>query len=131
MRHIDPFGFLNIAKDLVLLLAPAAAATWTWFKFRSAHSWPSAQGTIRSTQVSRSGDRYFHPWAAKLSYTYIVNGEYFAGEYRLKARTEERAQQKVEGWKDRMIVVRYSPEKPDLSTILTSDQPGGQLGNPA
>ncbi len=81
--------------------------------------------------MSRSGDQYFHPWAAKLTYTYIVNGEYFAGEYRLRARTEQRAQEKVEGWKDRMIIVRYSPAKSDLSTILKSDQPGGQLGNPA
>jgi hypothetical protein len=129
MRHIDPLRLLSILKDLVLLLAPASGAAWTWFKFRSAHSWPSALGRILSAQVSRSGDPYIFPWAAKLGYTYIVNGEYYAGAYRLKARTEERAQQKVEGWKDRMVVVRYSPRQTDFSTLLTSDQPGGQLGN--
>jgi len=131
MRRFDPFSFLTLLKDIILLLAPAGAAAWTWFKFRSAHSWPSAQATIRSTQVIRSGDQYIYPWAANLTYTYIVNGEYYSGAYRLKARTEQRAQEKVEGWKDRMIVVRYSPDKPDLSTILKSDQPGGQIGNPA
>ncbi len=129
MRHLGPFGFLSLLKDVVLLLAPAGAAAWTWFRFRSAHSWPSAQGTILSTQVRRTGDQYIHPWTASLTYTYVVNGEYYAGAYRLKARTEQRAQEKVEGWKDRMIVVRYSPDKPDLSTVLKSDQPGGQLGN--
>jgi hypothetical protein len=82
-----------------------------------------------STQVRSSSDSYVQPWVADLSYTYIVNGEYFSGHCRLRARSERRAEEKIAGWKGRMVVVRYSPDKHDLSALLRSDQPGGQLGN--
>jgi hypothetical protein len=36
---------------------------------------------------------------------------------------------KIAGWKGRMVVVRYSPHKHDLSVLSRGDQPGGQLGN--
>lgn len=129
MRHFNPWGLLPILKDLVLLLLPAAGAAWAWLKFRHAQSWPSAQGPIMSARVQHSGDSYIQPWIACLSYTYIVNGEYYSGSHRFRARTERRAEEKIAGWKDRMVVVRYSPDKHDLSVLLRSDQPGGQLGN--
>ena len=129
MRHFDPWGLWPIAKDVILALVPVAGAAWAWFKFRHAHSWPSAQGTILSTQVQRSTDSYVQPWVASLTYSYVVNGEYYAGSYRIRARSERRADGKVAGWKGRMVVVRYSPDKHDLSVLLKADQPGGQLGN--
>jgi hypothetical protein len=58
-----------------------------------------------------------------------VNGEYYSGFHRIRARSERRAEEKIAGWKGRMVVVRYSPSKHDLSALLKSDQPGGQLGN--
>ena len=82
-----------------------------------------------SAQVQRTTDNAILPWAANLTYSYVVNGEYFSGFYRMRARSERRAEEKIAGWKDRMVVVRYSPDKPDLSVLLKSDQPGGQLGN--
>ncbi len=129
MRHFDPFDFLWIAKDLLYLLIPAAAGAWAWVKVRHAYSWPSAQGTIMSAQVKSGGDSYFQPWAADLVYSYIVNGEYYSGFHRIRARSERKADERVMGWKGRMVVVRYSPSKHDLSVLLKSDQPGGQLGN--
>jgi len=129
MRHFDPWGLLPILKDVVLLLLPAAGAAWAWFKFRHAHSWPSAQGTIISAQAQATTDSHFQRWVGNLTYTYVVNGEYYSGFHRIRARNERRAEEKIAGWKDRMVVVRYSPDKPDLSVLLKSDQPGGQLGN--
>lgn len=129
MRHLDPWGLLPILKDVALILVTAVAGAWTWFKTRHANSWPSAQGSIQSTQVRASSDSYIQPWLATLTYTYLVNGEYYSGFYRLRARSERRAEQKIEGWKGRMVVVRYSPDKHDVSTLLKSDQAGGQLGN--
>lgn len=54
---------------------------------------------------------------------------YFAGSHPLGARSERKAEAKIEGWKDRMVVIRYSPRNPEISTLLKNDQPGGQLGN--
>ncbi|HUO24334.1 MAG TPA: DUF3592 domain-containing protein [Candidatus Aquilonibacter sp.] len=129
MRGFDPWGFLPILKDLVVLLLPAAAAIWAWFKTRHAHSWPFAQGSVLNTQVRRSTDSYPHPWVVDIAYTYVVNGECYSGFYRIRARSESRAEEKVAGWKGRMVVVRYSPGNPEVSTLLKTDQPGGQLGN--
>ncbi len=129
MRHLDPWGLLPLLKDVALLLIPTGAGLWTWYKTRHAHSWPSAQGSIQSTRVQRSTDSYIQPWVATLTYTYVVNGEYYSGFYRVRARSERRAEEKIEGWKGRMVVVRYSADKHDLSALLKSDQPGGQLGN--
>jgi hypothetical protein len=129
MRHLDLWNLWPIVKDLILALIPAAGAAWAWFKFRHAHSWPSAQGTIMSAQVQRATDNNILPWVANLTYSYIVDGEYYSGYYRMRARSERRAEEKIAGWKDRMVVVRYSPNHHDLSVLLKADQPGGQLGN--
>ena len=82
-----------------------------------------------SAEVLRASDNNILPWVGNLTYSYIVNGEYYSGYHRMRARNERRAEEKIAGWKDRMVVVRYSPDKPDLSVLLKSDQPGGQLGN--
>jgi hypothetical protein len=66
---------------------------------------------------------------AELTYTYIVNGEYYSGFHRIRSRTKRRAEEKIAGWKGRSVVVRYSPDKHDLSSLLKSDQPGTQIGN--
>ena len=129
MRHFDNWDLWPLIKDAILLVLPAAGAAWAWFKFRHAHSWPSAQGTILSAEVLRASDNNILPWVGNLTYSYIVNGEYYSGYHRMRARNERRAEEKIAGWKDRMVVVRYSPDKPDLSVLLKSDQPGGQLGN--
>ena len=129
MRHFDLWALWPLLKDVSLALIPAAGAGWAWFKFRHAHAWPSGQGTIMSAQVLHTGDSQIQPWVARLTYSYIVNGEYYAGDHRFRARSERRAEEKIAGWKDRMVVVRYSPDKHDLSVLLKDDQPGGHLGN--
>jgi hypothetical protein len=117
MRHLDPWGLLPILKDVALLLVPAAAGAWAWFKTRHAHSRPSAQETILSSRVQSSADSYIQPWVADLTYTYVVNGEYYSGFDRIRARSERRAEEKIAGWKGRTVVVRYSSDKHDLSAL--------------
>jgi len=129
MKLFDPWRLLPLWREILGPAIAGALALWTWFKYRHAHSWPSAQGRVSGAQVHRGRDSYFHPWSAVLTYTYIAEGEYFAGTYRLRARSERKAEEKVDGWKDRMVVVRYSPKHREVSTLLKSDQPGGQIGN--
>lgn len=129
MRHISPWGFLPLLKDVALLLIPAAAAIWAWFKRRHAQSWPSSQGTVMSVNARSSGNAYVNPWVGELIYTYVVNGEYYSGHYQIGARSQRRAEERMAGWKNRMVLVRYSPDQHDLSALLKRDQPGGQLGN--
>jgi hypothetical protein len=129
MRHFDPWRLWPILKEIAGLLIATGGSLWAWLRIRGAQSWPSTQGTIMSAQVQSDTDSYLQPWVADLSYSYIVNGEYYSGFHRFRAGSERRAEEKIAGWKGRMVVVRHSPNQPDLSVLLKSDQPGGQLGN--
>jgi Protein of unknown function (DUF3592) len=129
MRHFDFWRLLPFLREIAMVLVGAATGTWAWFRTRQANSWPSAQGTIGGAEIRSSRDSYFRPWIAELVYTYTANGEYYSGRHRLRARSQRRAEARVEGWKGRMVIVRYSPDKHDLSVLLKSDQPGQQLGN--
>jgi hypothetical protein len=81
-----------------------------------------------SARVRSSTNSYNQPWLADLSST-VVNGEYYSGFHRIRARSEGRTVEKIVGWKRRMVVVRYSPDKNDLSALRRGDQVGGQSGN--
>lgn len=129
MKPFDPWSVLPLAGEILLFVAAMGGGTWAWIRIRQAQSWPSTQGTISGTSVLRKGDRNFRPWVAELVYAYVVGGEYFSGYYRMRARSERRAEEMISGWKNRMVVVRYSPNKPEVSILLSSDQPGGQSGN--
>lgn len=128
MRYFNLWDLLPLARDITLLLAGGAAGVLAWLKSRRAQSWPSTQGTIMGVS-SRSVGGIYKPWVGEFSYNYIVNGEYFAGFHQIRARSQKRADALTLGWKGRMLVVRYSPCRHETSTLLGSDQPGGQLGN--
>src|SRR5271154_7050131 len=98
MRHFDPFEWLNIAKDVGLLLVSAGAGAWAWFRTRHAYSWPSAHGTIMTAHVQRNTDYYLKSWTAVLSYSYSVNGGYYSGFYQFPFSSERRAEEKIAGW---------------------------------
>lgn len=129
MQRFDPWRLLWLLKDVALLTVPAAVGAWAWFRTRHAHSWPSTSATILHARARSTGNAYINPWVTEFGYTYVVNGEYYSGYYRIGARSERRAEERSAGWKDRTVVVRYSPDRHDLSALLKRDQPGGQLGN--
>jgi len=129
MRHFNIWDLLPLWQEVLLIVVAVGTGTWTWFKFRHAHSWPSAQGTVLSVSTGSSGGGHFERWVAQLTYTYVVDGQYYSGVHTIRARSERRAEERIEGWKGRVVVVRYSPTKHEVSTLLRSDQPGGQLGN--
>jgi hypothetical protein len=127
MRHFNLWDLLPLWQEILFIVVVLASGSWTWFKFRHASSWPSAQGTITGTAARTEG--HSSMWVGELTYTYVAEGQYYSGLRSLRARSKRRAEEKIEGWKGRMIVVRYSPRNHEISTVLKSDQPGGQLGN--
>jgi uncharacterized protein DUF3592 len=129
VKPFDLWNFLPLLRDIALFVAAACSGVWAWLRVRQAQSWPSAQGTIGQAAARPAADRHFKPWVGELTYTYVVNGDYYSGFHRIRARSERRADKLISGWKGRMVIVRYSPTKPGISVLLRSDQPGGQLGN--
>lgn len=62
-------------------------------------------------------------------YSYTVEGQYYSGYHLLGVWSQKKAERLVEGWKGRMVIVRYVRTKHEVSLLLKSDQPGGQLGS--
>jgi len=130
MKPFNPWRLLPFWREALVLVISTWTAIWVWIRARQAQSWPTTQATISGTSVrANARSSYIYTWLAILTYTYVVDGEYYSGTCELKARSERRADELVEGWKGRMIVLHYSPTKHDISVALKSDQPGGQLGN--
>ena len=123
--------FLAYWKIILDVMAFLSASVYGWIRIRQAHSWPSVQGTVWEAKAREmdEGSRFRKRWAAEMTYSYVVEGEYFSGYHTIRTWSEKRADEKTTGWKGRMLVVRHHPSKPEVSVLLRSDQPGGQLGN--
>ena len=64
----------------------------------------------------------FQGWVAELTYSYRVAGEYYSGTYLRGFRRKKRAEAFAERFpRNTPIPVRYKPERPETSTLLSTD----------
>lgn len=125
MKSLDYLWKLApLFRDAAPFALAAAAGIRYWIRTRQAQSWPSTQGTIMGAQARR-GDERHKGWICALSYSYTVNGEYYAGFHSIGTRKERRAEELATQWKGRSVVVRYSPADHGISVLLKDDQIGG------
>jgi hypothetical protein len=87
-----------------------------------ASGWPIADGAVEHARPQMVGEGRSGYWVGELSYSYPVDGEYYAGVAQLPATSEETAWQAVSGWKDRRVRVRYMPGDPARSVLVVSEQ---------
>ena len=114
-----------VIRDVAAFALAGVAGIWRWIRSRQAQSWPSTQGTISGTAVLRKNNL----WAAEFIYSYTVEGQYYSGFHLIAAWSKKKADALIEGWKGRTVTVRYVRTKHEISVLLKSDQPGGQLGS--
>lgn len=88
----------------------------------AAGSWPIAQGTIEHAAPKVIGEGRTAYWVGELSYSYSVNGEYYAGVAHLPAANEDAAYEATRGWKERKVQVRVMPGKPERSVLVLAEQ---------
>jgi Protein of unknown function (DUF3592) len=131
MKPLNSLEILPFLPLLVILLVGVTGGILVWFRRRRAVSWPSTQGTILQAVARPVANSYLRHWVGEVTYDYVVDGESYSGSHQIRARTERRAESLIAGCKGRMVVVRYSPKNHEISVLLKSDQPGGQLGNDA
>ena len=124
-------NILHFWPWILELASVLGASAWAWMRIRQAYSWPSVQGTVWQARahVGAEGSRFRRSWVAEFVYSYTVGGQYYSGTHQIRAWSERRAEEKIAGWKDRMVVVRHHPSKLEVSVLLAGDQVGGQLGN--
>src|SRR5215475_15444560 len=89
---------------------------------RYAASWPTVQGTVEHASQKMEGEGRTAYWVGELTYSYCVEGEYYAGVAHLPARNEDAAYDAVSGWKDRKVRIRYAPGNPSLSALIFEEQ---------
>ena len=87
-----------------------------------ARGWPIAQGTIEHAGPKTIGEGRTAYWVGELSYSYSVDGEYYAGVAYLPASNEDDAYEATRGWKDRRVHVRVMPGKPERSVLVLKEQ---------
>lgn len=91
---------------------------------RSARSWPKARGRIQAVMAKRADDPpdSWRCWQTGLSFSYVVNGEYYSGYSLLPPESEGQVAEEVKRWCDRDVTVRYWPEMVSESVLLVEDQ---------
>lgn len=82
-------------------------------------AWPMANGRIFDSSVQHDD---IHGWAAELTYSYTVFGEYYSGIYRRGFRRKKSAGAFLDRLpRETPIPVRYKAARPEISTLLLSD----------
>ncbi len=106
---------------LVVFVAILADRLWHWLRRRAARQWPLAQGRIEKAdwrQPSTYTNRYF---IAELAYSYVINGQFYAGHYRKAFSDADAAAAFVERLRGASIQVRYKQGAPATSLLREED----------
>lgn len=103
-------------------------------KAYSAESWPTTEARIESCYVTvvrggrNSPDKYY----PVLQYSYVMQGERYAGSFQLSEWNADRdaAAEVGRGWVGDSIRIRYKPQSPDVSIWLQQDgAPAGPIAS--
>jgi hypothetical protein len=112
----DPLPWIALARDAVGFAIAAGTGIVVWLRKRSARYWPITFGKVES--ASSIG------CLTDVSYSYSVGTEFHSGQFQLRSRSEQKANEQEFSWKGRNIGVRYSPRDPKISVVRIEDQAG-------
>jgi hypothetical protein len=118
----DPLKIARLAIDGLMFAAAASGSAYAWYRKRGSNHWPMTHGTVQFGEVIgvESGPKI--KWFVDLSYSYVVDGHYYAGKYRMEALNEDRAYEMSSRLKDQSLAVRYATRDPNISVVLEQDQ---------
>jgi hypothetical protein len=121
--HDGLYGFL---RELALVGAFTLLVTASLFLRRlpalirsiRGASWPTAHGKVESVKVETVAEQSI----GEVAYSYLVEGERYAGYYSRQFADEQDGWDFLRPLKGQSIFVRYKPGRPDVSAIRTADQ---------
>jgi hypothetical protein len=79
-----------------------------------------------SARVRSSTNSYNQAWLADLSSTYVVNGEYYSGFHRIRARSEGRTEERMLAGRAEWSLCGIPPTRTNLSALRRGDQAGNR-----
>jgi len=118
----DVFPVIFLIAVTALLIRTLA---WNYVKSLLARGWLTHHGTVEFGSVEERRTRYKNYYAARIDYSYAVNGEYYSGYLERLFFRESSADKFVAAMKGQMVFVRSNPNRPERSALLKQDQPGG------
>jgi hypothetical protein len=90
---------------------------------REALDWPRTLGSVVSTQTrSDKGNSSSNFWSVELTYSYTATGGYYSGTHLLPPESEDETAEVALRWKNKNLVVRYSPKDVSKSVVLMHEQ---------
>jgi hypothetical protein len=102
-----------------------------WLRSLHAEGWRIAQGSVETGDVTAmhtavDGNLRFlrapELARASLGYCYNVDGTFYSGHYSKAFMDEQKAWDFVHAWKGQTVMVRFHPDKPDVSVMRLNDQ---------
>ena len=104
------------------IVAGFATVAWLslwpwWLRNVKSKNWPTASGTITGGDVEAFQAEGAKMFRCTLTYSYEVNGEFWAGSDAQDFYDEQTAMDYVESRKGVAAEVRYNPRKPKSSVL--------------
>ena len=118
----DVFRIVFLIAVTGLLIRTLA---WNYVKSLLARGWMTQHGMVEFGSVEERRTRYKNYYAARIDYSYSVNGEYYSGYLERLFLRASSADKFVAAMKSQMVFVRSNPNRPERSALLKQDQPGG------
>jgi|SRR5579859_1524429 len=111
-------GWLVILRDVLFLVISAGSSIFLWLRKQSARHWPITYGRV---EFGKSIDENDH-WRSDIYYSYKVGDEFYSGILSLPAQNELHADEQIVEWKQKNLVVRFSPKNSAISVVRIEDQ---------
>lgn len=102
-----------------------------WLRSLRAGSWRTISASVETADVTvlrggaRRGVNGVELAKVSLGYSYQVDGAFYSGHFFKAFNDEQVAWDFVDTWKDRSVMIRYNPDKPEVSVLRMRDQTGG------
>jgi hypothetical protein len=114
--------------SITALLVGVISCIVYFFRYRGCETWPTVHGTVEALVRIRSlGGDASSPFYGTLSYSYVVDGQYYSGEWNTPQFPSE---QQVREFVDKFmapksaVVVQHNPQRPERSTLKVDPQLG-------
>jgi hypothetical protein len=100
---------------IVVAVSQSVMPCWRWIQRRRAMQWPSVEGRINAAEVAEDAgflgwrNQRAGKWAARLKYSYLLEGRNNSGTYTRRFTDEEEANEFVRDLQGRCVPVAYDP----------------------
>ena len=87
-----------------------------------AKSWPAISTVVEYAESVLVGEDQDAHWSGDIHYSYSVDGYSYSGSYYVRALDQDDAEDILQKWRNRRILVHYFPGNPSRSVLIPDEQ---------